>query len=383
LFSGIFNLRAAKLLSRYADLKVVHLRAWLPGRKSIEVSTWEGLSRITVAIPQVPILQDMSFALYRSVGWMLLRRFLEDCDLIHSVGIDFAAIVGAAWAEKAGVHHVVQVIGSDLNAVEAPQRLFLTLADRVHAVACNSQALVEEFRRRFPAVSNVCKVWRGVDLAKFHPAGEMEGPQAKRKPVRFLFLGGFPTSRHLAHGMNNKGGETLMLAWRAGEEELHRAEASLLIANLGTQAHRIARWRSELRYPRQVDLQGAISPADVPKFLRAADVVLVPSMQEGLPNVAVEASACGRPVFGSRVGGIPEAVNHGETGLLLQPGDAAAWELALVEYAKTPTALQAMGAAARTRMEQFFDSLLYPDRMKEVYALALNQPLLRGALAGN
>jgi glycosyltransferase involved in cell wall biosynthesis len=63
----------------------------------------------------------------------------------------------------------------------------------------------------------------------------------------------------------------------------------------------------------------------------AADVLVVPSLQENLPNTALEAIACGTPVLGFAVGGIPDIVRPGVTGLLAAPADAADLRRAIVE----------------------------------------------------
>lgn len=63
----------------------------------------------------------------------------------------------------------------------------------------------------------------------------------------------------------------------------------------------------------------------------AADVFVIPSLQDNLPNTVLEAMACGTPVVGFDVGGIPEMVQHGRTGLLVQPNDAAQLGDAIVQ----------------------------------------------------
>jgi glycosyltransferase involved in cell wall biosynthesis len=85
--------------------------------------------------------------------------------------------------------------------------------------------------------------------------------------------------------------------------------------------------------------------------LAAAQALALPSFAEGLPVVAMEAFAAGRPVIGTNVAGIPELVRPGETGWLVPAGDAAALAAAIAELAATPPArLAAMGAAARARV---------------------------------
>ena len=119
---------------------------------------------------------------------------------------------------------------------------------------------------------------------------------------------------------------------------------------------------------------GQVDPQFVGEYLRGADVVLVPSLQEGLPNVAMEASACGKPVLASNVGGLPDIVSDGQSGLLLTPGDILQWQRALISCATRKLDLSAMGKNARRRMEELFDSRKYPLQMIELYEAALREP---------
>ncbi|MBW2507341.1 MAG: glycosyltransferase [Deltaproteobacteria bacterium] len=68
---------------------------------------------------------------------------------------------------------------------------------------------------------------------------------------------------------------------------------------------------------------------DVPALLAGARALVLPSLREGLPLVVLEAASCEVPVVASRVGGVPETVWEGETAILVEPGDVAAWTSAL------------------------------------------------------
>ena len=95
------------------------------------------------------------------------------------------------------------------------------------------------------------------------------------------------------------------------------------------------------------------------------DVLVMPSLQEAFPLACLEAMAAGRPVIASRVGGLPEMVEDGRTGLLVPPGDARAVAEALRRMLPDPAAARRMGAAARARfLDQF-----HVDRMVEQTAL--------------
>jgi glycosyltransferase involved in cell wall biosynthesis len=63
----------------------------------------------------------------------------------------------------------------------------------------------------------------------------------------------------------------------------------------------------------------------------AADVLVLPSIQDNLPNTALESLACGTPIIGFRIGGLPDVVRHGATGLLVPPGDVIAFGAAMKE----------------------------------------------------
>ncbi len=93
---------------------------------------------------------------------------------------------------------------------------------------------------------------------------------------------------------------------------------------------------------------------DVPALLKTADVLVLPSLWEGMPNVVLEAMAAGRAVIASAVEGSEDLVVPGETGWLIPPGDPEPLAAALLEAARDPQRRQSFGAAGRQRVEQLF-----------------------------
>ncbi|GIV76561.1 MAG: hypothetical protein KatS3mg050_0955 [Litorilinea sp.] len=87
--------------------------------------------------------------------------------------------------------------------------------------------------------------------------------------------------------------------------------------------------------------------ADVFSLMAAADLLLLTSDTEGVPAVVLEAGAMGLPVVAGRVGGVPEAVRHGETGLLVDPQDEAGFVVAVQALLAAPERRAAMGRRAR------------------------------------
>lgn len=93
---------------------------------------------------------------------------------------------------------------------------------------------------------------------------------------------------------------------------------------------------------------------DAAPVLNASAVVALPSLAEGLPLVALEAMALGRPVVATAVGGTPEAVEDGVTGRLVPPADPAALAAALRDVLADPARAAAMGEAGRKRVGERF-----------------------------
>ena len=118
-----------------------------------------------------------------------------------------------------------------------------------------------------------------------------------------------------------------------------------------------------------VSFLGRVSPA-APVFERAA-VVVVPSRGEGFGMVALEAMERGRPVVASDVGGLPEIVEHGVTGIVVPPDDPERLAAALVALLRDPGRAAALGAAGRERALAAFSQARCTDRVEELYRAAL------------
>lgn len=123
----------------------------------------------------------------------------------------------------------------------------------------------------------------------------------------------------------------------------------------------------ELAIGEQVTLRGRIDHAEVPAFLRALAVFAMPSRAEAFGVAALEAQACGLPVVASNVGGLPEVVRDGETGLLVPPEQPQALADALLALIHDPERRIEMGAAGREWVRARYDWQTNIDQMLEVY----------------
>lgn len=100
---------------------------------------------------------------------------------------------------------------------------------------------------------------------------------------------------------------------------------------------------------------GWVRPGDIPDLIDEATIVLLPSRaREGLPVVAVQAALMGRPIIASRVGGLPEIVVHGVTGLIVEEGDPQSLARAITELLDHPDRAREMGQRARLHAHERF-----------------------------
>jgi len=116
--------------------------------------------------------------------------------------------------------------------------------------------------------------------------------------------------------------------------------------------------------------------SDIPAILGAADVAVMPSLNEALSNVVLESMAAAAPVVATRVGGTPEALTDGATGLLVSPGDAGAIARAVSRLLDDRDLAARLGRAARVRIAEQFSVARMVSATEDLYAelLARKQP---------
>ncbi len=112
---------------------------------------------------------------------------------------------------------------------------------------------------------------------------------------------------------------------------------------------------------------------DIPDLLASCDLFVLPSLYEGLPVSVVEAMAAGKPVVASAIGGTDEAVEHGQTGLLVPPGDPEALANAIRTVLSDSALAKRMGAAGRARANQEFSAETMIQRTTQVYEQLLSR----------
>ena len=201
-----------------------------------------------------------------------------------------------------------------------------------------SHAILETGRQLVPDISRRSSlIYNGIE-----PPPVLPGPLPFDAP-RLLCLGRLAPE---------KGFELAVSAFAAIFRSFPRAR--LLIAGDGAERARLEQQAAQQGVRQHVDFLGWVKPRDVWSLINACTAVLMPSQNESLPLVALEAALMARPVIATRVGGLPEVVVHEHTGLLVEPDSAPALADALRFLLRHPALAIQMGRAARSRAQQMF-----------------------------
>jgi glycosyltransferase involved in cell wall biosynthesis len=161
----------------------------------------------------------------------------------------------------------------------------------------------------------------------------------------------------------------LAAAWRLAAPRL--PGVTLELAGDGRRVETVEALVRDL--PEQTVWHRRLAPAEVAALLDRSWALVLPSYSEGLPRVAVETFARGRPVIGSTGGGIPDAVHDGENGLLVPVGDVRALAEAMVRLASDRSLAERLAAAALPFAAQFESSPgEYAQRVAELVESAVS-----------
>jgi glycosyltransferase involved in cell wall biosynthesis len=254
----------------------------------------------------------------------------------------------AWWAHLAGgVPYVVSLRGGDVPGAESGLRLVHSalapfrrcILRSARAIVANSEGLKAMAEKADPFPVRV--ISNGVDTAFYKPSAS---PRSAAKPARLLFVGRFQSQKNLP--------------WLLDQLADVRGPATrpfeLDLVGDGPLRGKIEEHTRALHLSDVVRFHGWLAREDLRGLYQSADLILNPSLYEGMPNVVLEAMACGCPALASRVAGNDAVVNDGVTGWLFEPGDAQGFRERLRELLARPEEAIPLGIAARERAQREF-----------------------------
>jgi glycosyltransferase involved in cell wall biosynthesis len=277
-------------------------------------------------------------------------------DVVHLHGSRSHALGGLA-ARRARVPVVV----AHKRTISAPRAGYLTHLRYecwVDRVICVSDAVSQATLQSGVRPEKLLVIHDSVDVDRFAPDGD------KRSAKRALGYG--PDDLLVAQVgqlCGIKGQQVLLAAAARARRSCPRAR--FVFCGEGPAEAEIRSQAWALGLAEAVKLLGFRE--DVRPVLAAADVVAMPSFQEGLGVAVLEAMAMGVPVVASRVGGLPEAVPDGETGLLVPPGDERELAEALLRLLADAGLRASMGTRGRELVERQFGRNMMVETIERLY----------------
>ncbi|MFH1113398.1 MAG: glycosyltransferase [Pseudomonadota bacterium] len=283
----------------------------------------ENLSKSLLAKLQViPMMAAFTAAAFRCA---------RDADVVYANWIG-AGVVGAVVNTLTGIPLVVSFRGDDgyLARDRFIWRMFTRWVIRRSSVVAPVSAELKEIMRTLGTPESKLEMPRfGVDTDMFRPG---DTSREDGQDVRLLYVGAL---------VPKKGLQTLFEALKEAEflnvrltvvgEGYYAPELKIICTNVGLDER--TRWT------------GSLPPADVAEMMQNSDILCLPSFTEGSPNVIKEAMATGLAVLATNVGGIPDLVKHGTTGLLFEPGDVTGLRECLALLVRDRDLRVSMGAA--------------------------------------
>ncbi len=322
---GIFVARRIAALARLAEILVVApVNAGRRPAALLEPGRREDGNGVAVLHPRFAVLPGVAkgwdAALLHHETWPQIRGAVR-ARTFDVVDAHYAYPDGAAAARVArrlGRPLVVTVRGSDLEVLardSARRPAIERTLRRAGAVVAVSDSLRRRALDLGVPEERIHVVGNGIDLARFQVGDRGAARRA---------LGLAPDERVvLSVGRLDpiKGLDLLVEA--AAHLPAHGAPVRIHLVGEGPMRAPLERAVRERGLDGRVLLHGERSPDALASWYAASDVVTLLSTSEGCPNVVIEALACGRPVVATRVGGVPELVREGETGLLVDRRDPA------------------------------------------------------------
>jgi len=282
-------------------------------------------------------------------------------DIVHTHG-HFAGVAGRLAARLVGLRGLVHHLHTaDPTLEKRHLRLERLLARVTRRVLCCSLAVAEHARRDLGLPDGIVEVV---------PNGIETAPQVSREEAR----------RRLGDPREPVVGCVGSLAPHKGQAVLLRAFAALdardragTLVLVGDGAERAAlEGLADLLGVRGQVLFLGQRP-DVRSFLAGFDLLVAPSIgREGLGVAVLEGMDAGLPVVASRVGGLPEALEDGRTGILVPEGDPAALSAAMTAVLSRPDRGAALGAEGKRAVEERFRAAAMVRRIETIYEVALD-----------
>lgn len=282
------------------------------------------------------------------IGLSALIR-ARQIDVIHT-HLSTASFLGSVAARIAGRPSIATVHGFNSAG-------WYRFSGQIIAV---SHAVKKHLTNQGVPQGKIQVVYNGITLDRYEPRPLGEAKLASDLEPSFPRVGVF------ARLSPEKGQETALRAWPEVVREVPNAR--LMLVGAGSTEQELRAAAAELDIETRVEFAGFRT--DPIPLMASCDVVLVPSLKEGLGLAAIEGMALERPVVATDAGGLPEILTDGETGLTVPRGEPRAMSAAILKLLGDPGLRSRLGSAGRKRAQERFDATRQTAELREALANA-------------
>jgi glycosyltransferase involved in cell wall biosynthesis len=330
----------------------------------LSLSGGAGVRRIEKTGVPVCVLDDMSDD--EAIEAVAAHLAAVEADVVHN-HMYRAEVVGtqAAWlldASAARRPFIVGTVHSSRVRAEEDRELLRRLTPRMDHLVAVSRAIVRKLSDEGRTGSPISLIYNGIDLQRYE-----EPEVCCTFRAEYGIADGAPIVGVVARLEPEKGHPTLLEAWPRVLTSV--PDAHLLIVGEGSQRDALEAQAASLGLLEHgrtsVTFTGRRD--DVPAVTAALDVAVLPSYREAQGLSILEAMALGRPVVASAVGGIPEMVEHGRTGLLVPPREPDFLAQAIVKVLSDHQYADTLGKAGRDLVHERFCAELMVRAIEAIY----------------
>jgi len=297
----------------------------------------------------------------------ITKKIIEDFkpNILHVHTATPMGPVGLFLKKKFNIPLICSLRGSDINTY--PHYNWLTLRQTKGVISKTDQlitvskALKKEVEKIAIPKHKIQVIYNGCDLEKFRPKQTLRIITRKKLNIPensdvLIFVGGLKKEK----GVNELIESFISLSNK-------NPNLYLIIIGDGSQKSFLIQKISQAKLENKCHLISQQPHHKIPDLLNASDILILPTYNEGLPNVVIEAMACSLPVITTRVGGIPELIKNGKTGILIDKKDILSLKKSILKLIENKQIRIKMGYNERRIIKQKFSWKKNAENVKKIY----------------
>jgi glycosyltransferase involved in cell wall biosynthesis len=309
----------------------------------------ESIENLGVQVAKVVKRRKNPVGYFSFIFYSIYKLLFYDYDIVHAHYVPHSALVPAMMKRIKKKPLTVTFHGTDARIFPWKNRinrmLTMFVVNRSDRIIARSEEMKSVLEKLGCPGKKIVVISAGVDTSLFHPIDKNKARTDIGLPVDkhiVLYVGRL----HEMKGVN----DIYACAERMSEILFVMVGDGAIKTNVGN-----------------CIFAGTKKYDEIPAWMSAADILMLPSYSEGLPNVVMEALSCGTPAIVTDVGGCPEVVKDGETGFVVPVGDVNALVERITYLLNDREMTERMSHIGRMDMIERYDRAMLMDRLKAVY----------------